>query len=257
MNERSLTLLLIVALFFVLSFQRPVLATSLRLLGQVVPVIEQMNDKKEKGVPSEWKKYTIQEDLVAQAKSEKLTLKNTTSSILFAAQKKRIKRHKEFVQAVKTTDVTRLDLRKSSELTVGQADQLLEGTGLEGLGKAFVEAEKKYQVNAYYLIAHAAWESGWGNSRISREKNNIFGYMAYDNSPYNSAKGFKTKAESIDVVAQFISKQYLNEQGMYFHGPTLQGMNVRYASDQNWNRGIAKVMVSLVKKTPPQETYLV
>lgn len=244
MNDKNLMLLLILALCTAVGMKHSDL-----VFGQANPVIG--------SIPMEGIKLSVGQDSIAEARAEKLTLKNSASSILLTAQKKRIKRHKEFVHAVKTSDVTRLDLRKPSELTIGQAEQLLEGTGLEGLGKAFVEAEKKYQVNAYYLMAHAAWESGWGKSRISREKNNLFGYMAYDGSPYQSAKGFKTKEESIDVVARFISQHYLNEQGMYYHGPTLQGMNVRYASDSNWDRGIAKVMVSLVKKTPPQELYLV
>jgi len=174
-------------------------------------------------------------------------------------QQELAEKHQKFLQEIRNSDVTTLDLRKPSGLNVGQADSLLKGTGLEGLGKAFVEAEKNYQVNAFYLIAHAAWESGWGKSRLSREKNNLFGFMAYDGSPYKSAKRFKSKAEGIDVVARYISQHYLDETGRYYHGPTLRGMNVRYATDQNWDRGIAKVIIYLVKKLPSvdQEQILV
>ena len=158
---------------------------------------------------------------------------------------------------VRNSDVTTLDLRKPSGLSVGQADSILRGTGLEGLGKAFVEAEQNHGVNAVYLMAHAAWESAWGKSKISREKNNLFGYMAYDKSPYKSAKRFQSKAEGIDVVARFISQNYLHESGPYYHGPTLRGMNVRYATDENWNRGIAKVIRHLIKKLPSGDQAVV
>jgi beta-N-acetylglucosaminidase len=158
--------------------------------------------------------------------------------------------NRQFVQVVRETDdITRLDLRKPSGLSVEQADQILKGSGLEGLGKAFVEAEKDYQVNAYYLMAHAAWESSWGKSKLSREKNNLFGFTAYDDNPYYSAHSFSSKSESILTVAKFISDHYLSKNGQYYHGPNLQGMNVEYASDDSWSEGIGQVIRILVKKT--------
>jgi beta-N-acetylglucosaminidase len=158
--------------------------------------------------------------------------------------------NRQFVQTVRAMDdITRLDLRKPSGLSIEQADQILKGTGLEGLGKAFVEAEKDYQVNAYYLMAHAAWESNWGKSKLSIEKNNLFGFMAYDNNPYESAKRFSSKSDSVLTVAQFISEHYLSKNGQYYHGPNLEGMNVEYSTDDSWSEGIGQVMRLLVKKT--------
>ena len=49
-------------------------------------------------------------------------------------------------------------------------------------------------------------------------------------------------------VAYQVRHDYLDESGAYYnssYGPTLTGMNVRYATDQNWKNGIANLMESI------------
>lgn len=142
----------------------------------------------------------------------------------------------------------KLDLRQPSGLTNEQAEAVVKGTKLEGLGSAFVEAENKYKVNALYLISHAALESGWGTNKLARIKNNLFGFQAYDDSPVTSAKGFSSKTECILYVAKYVSEHYLSEDGAYYNGVTLKGMNVKYASDSKWADKIADVMESAQDK---------
>lgn len=277
-KNRIFLLMMNIIILFTISIQNPVIAADLGLQGQAIelykpmlkPILlsfpavnegqknielnESVSDSKQREI-AHISKTKEEYHTVEDAQEEKRIQTIKAAEIRKAIQEKN-KKNGEFLRIVRTTDVTRLDLRKPSGLSDVQAEQLLKGTGLEGLGKAFVTAEQKYKVNAYYLIAHAAWESGWGKSRISREKNNLFGYMAYDRSPYESAHGFKTKADSIDRVASFVSKQYLNEEGRYYHGSDLRGMNVRYATDKNWKNGIAKVMLSLAKKTQPVDELI-
>ena len=45
----------------------------------------------------------------------------------------------------------------------------------------------------------------------------------------------------IQYVAQFIEVNYLTVGGQFYHGPTLRGMNVDYASDPNWAEKIASI----------------
>ncbi|MEW9669074.1 N-acetylglucosaminidase [Ammoniphilus sp. 3BR4] len=264
MYQTSLTSILTITLTLFISIYNPVMAKGLDLIGQadIFSETEEIQEKnlypppkremeKEIDVQAFEKASSPKPNAVTQAKE------NVTASMPVRPVKRLGKINREFIHLVKTSDVTRLDLRKPSGLNHSQADALLKGTGLEGLGKAFVETEERYQVNAYYLIAHAAWESGWGKSRISKEKNNLFGFSAYDKSPYRSAKKFDSKEDGIDTVAQYISENYLHENGRYYHGPHLKGMNVRYASDPNWQKGIASVMYSLAKKTPTAEDKLV
>lgn len=116
---------------------------------------------------------------------------------------------------------------------------------LVGLGQGFVDTGKKHSINAFYIAAHAAWESSWGTSQLARDKNNLFGYGAYDSCPYECAWTFKTKEECVDTVMLHVKTDYLTEDGKYYHGATLRGMNVSYATDQNWQNGIVSIMNSL------------
>ncbi|RXT08083.1 N-acetylglucosaminidase [Ammoniphilus sp. CFH 90114] len=253
MYQKSLTSMLTFIFTSIIAIYNPVVAAGIEMFGQAGLFTESSEMLQE--IPDE-PSHVVQapvEDLVQEAREEKQSMENTTASILYQSMKQSEEVNQEFIQLVKTTDVTRLDLRKPSGLSQEQADALIEGTGLEGLGKAFVETEERYQVNAYYLIAHAAWESAWGRSRISKEKNNLFGFSAYDQSPYQSARKFASKEEGIDAVARYISEHYLSEDGKYYNGAHLEGMNIRYATDENWQNGIGKVIVSLAKKTPPVE----
>ncbi|MDP4103590.1 MAG: Ig-like domain-containing protein [Bacillota bacterium] len=108
--------------------------------------------------------------------------------------------------------------------------------------QAFIDAQNKYGVNAQYLVAHAIWETGWGGSQIYAYKHNLFGYGAYDTNPFNGAYYFPTDADSINFEAYIVRKNYLDPTGKYYSGSNLKGMNVYYASDQNWVNGIANLM---------------
>ncbi|GGD28524.1 N-acetylglucosaminidase [Pontibacillus salipaludis] len=111
--------------------------------------------------------------------------------------------------------------------------------------EAFQKAEGLYNVNAVYLIAHAAHETAWGMSTIARDKHNLFGLKAYDHCPYTCATSFASYADSILYNAQYVKKAYLIEGAAYYHGPNLKGMNVRYATDVRWDEKIGRIMGSL------------
>ena len=120
----------------------------------------------------------------------------------------------------------------------------------------FYYAEQEYGINGVFLASLAIHESGWGTSRIALDKNNLFGYQAYDGSAYSSAKVFSDYSEGIDLVARVLMKYYLNSNGesiyggdiadgRYFTSPTIKGVNKYYASDPNWANSIYKIMSDL------------
>ncbi|MNV28758.1 putative endo-beta-N-acetylglucosaminidase precursor [compost metagenome] len=150
----------------------------------------------------------------------------------------------DFVTFAKRTKFKNYDLRTVTGLNGYQLDSLLKGTGLEGLGSAYAEAESLYGVSAIALVAMSAHESTWGTSSIANSRNNLFGYQAYD-SDTNSAKRFKTRKECILTVAKHLSENYLSENGAYYNGPTFKGVNVRYASDKEWTTKVENVLISL------------
>lgn len=113
----------------------------------------------------------------------------------------------------------------------------------------FYYAEKQYGINGIFLAAVAIHESGWGGSKIANDKNNLFGYGAYDRSPYESSYQFSDYSEGIDLLARVFVKYYLNPAGTkiydgnkaagtYYNGPTLSGVNKKYATDKKWANGV-------------------
>lgn len=153
--------------------------------------------------------------------------------------------HKDYVV---TYDMpyTTMNLNQGSLLTAGNIDNAILSQSLYsplvGWGFAFKEAEKEFKVNALYIASHAALESSWGNSQIAKDKRNLFGLKAYDVCPYECATSFSSFEDSILYNARYVKNAYLRPNGQWYHGSTLKGMNVSYASDIGWGDKIASIM---------------
>ncbi|MCI8273600.1 MAG: SH3 domain-containing protein [Clostridia bacterium] len=123
----------------------------------------------------------------------------------------------------------------------------------------FYYIEKQYNINGLFVASIGIHESAWGTSKISKNKKNLFGYGAYDSSPYSSSYNFSTYAEGIDLIARVLVKYYLNPKGTpiyggevasgkYYSGNTVSAVNKRYATDKNWANKVYKYMEYLYKK---------
>lgn len=145
------------------------------------------------------------------------------------------------------------DLNTVVDVTGAQIDRAIRRTRsdspLIGLGQTFVDVGNDLGINAYYIAAHAAWESSWGTSSLAQDKNNLFGYGAYDHCPYECALSYDSKADCVRSVMNMIKADYLTPDGKYYNGSTLRGMNQNYATDTNWMKGIAQIMNSLVARS--------
>lgn len=163
------------------------------------------------------------------------------------------------VQRIKMTLEEGIPLNQSTDLSLEDYKKILSGNSadrnhvIEENAEAFYNADKTYHMNGVFLAAMAIHESGWGMSTIANDKKNLFGYGAYDRSPYESSFSFETYAEGIDLVAKVLVKYYINEEGTpiygeevakgsYYNEPTVAGVNVRYASDGEWHHKIYKYM---------------
>jgi len=123
---------------------------------------------------------------------------------------------------------------------------LAANTPLPALGAAFIAAERKYGVNAKFLVAAAMHESGMGTSDIARFKHNLFGYNAYDRSPFKSANAYGTFAANIDATAKFIKDFYLTPSGRWWGGaPTLRSMQRFWSSSRRWGENVAQIANSI------------
>lgn len=158
-----------------------------------------------------------------------------------------------------------MDLMRPSGLTLEQFKKVLSGNSqdkqkvIENNAEFFYYIEKQYGINGIYIASMAIHEGGWGTSKIANDKKNLFGYGAYDSNPYGGAFEFDTYAEGIDLVARVLVKNYLNPKGTeiydgqvatgaYYNGPTLTGVNTRYASDKNWANAVFKWMTYLYNR---------
>lgn len=130
---------------------------------------------------------------------------------------------------------------------------------IENCAEFFYQAEQNYRINGLFLASIGIHESNWGMSNIAKQKNNLFGYGSYDSSPMASSFTFESYQYGIDLVAKVLVKYYLNEPGTviydneiatgsYYNGPTIAGVNVRYASDTNWSNRVYAIMESLYRE---------
>lgn len=141
------------------------------------------------------------------------------------------------------------DVRIRSNASAEAINAKLKGTAMEGLGSDFIKAEEKYGINAWFLTALAVHESAYGSSAIAKDKNNLFGYQAYDATPYESARKFISPGEGIDRVAANLANAYLKEDGTYFNGYSIDAINKRYATDGNWANAVKAHMTHLMENT--------
>ena len=157
-----------------------------------------------------------------------------------------------------------MQLNKPSGLTLEQFKKVLSDS--KDINKIFSDnaeyfyyIEKQYNINGIFVAAVGIHESAWGTSKIALQKNNLFGYGAYDSSPYNSAYTYNDYSQSIGLIARVFVKYYLNPKGTsiyggeiavgtYYNGPTLTGVNTRYATDKNWANAVFSHMKYLYNK---------
>lgn len=157
-----------------------------------------------------------------------------------------------------------MELNKPSGLSLEQFKKVLTDSKdvnkvMQNNAEYFYYIEEQYNINGLFVAAVAIHESGWGTSKISKDKHNLFGYGAYDSNPYNGAYEFSDYSESIDLIARVFVKYYLNPKGTsiyggeqasgkYYNGPTLTGVNTKYATDKNWANAVYKHMEYLYNK---------
>ncbi len=157
-----------------------------------------------------------------------------------------------------------MELNKPSGLTLEQFKKVLSDE--KDINKIFINnaeyfyyIEKQYNINGIFIAAIGIHESAWGTSKLAKEKNNLFGYGAYDSNPYNGAYQFSNYSESIDLLARVLVKYYLNPKGTniyggekavgtYYNGATISGVNTKYASDKQWCNKVYQYMKYLYNK---------
>lgn len=136
---------------------------------------------------------------------------------------------------------------RENDFSADELENGLEGTNLAGLGADFKKAEETYGVNAILLMAMAKHETGNGTSELFTNKNNLFGFNAYDYDPYNQAKDFATPGDSIMTVAKHLKQEYLSPDGDFYNGMSTDGIGTLYATDPDWSKKISWMMIEVAE----------
>ena len=149
-----------------------------------------------------------------------------------------------------------LPARSKTSLTASQLEQytiqMVSSGKLLNAGSSLISNQNTYGVNALIMYANAALESGWGQSQIAINKNNLFGHGAVDSNPYYGANGYASVDDCVKYHAKmFISEGYCDPKdysGRYYGshlGDKESGINVKYASDPYWGEKIAHICWSV------------
>ena len=121
------------------------------------------------------------------------------------------------------------DVRQHSIITGSRLNDVFGGV-LKGKGDKFVSEARKNNLCPIFFAAICMHESANGNSKFSREKNNVFGI--FKNGKYHSFN-------SVDECIEFAAK--------------LLGMSKLYAGGKNWTiLGIQKVYCPVGAKNDPK-----
>lgn len=176
---------------------------------------------------------------------ENLSLNNIDNEIVTDEEIKKLKIEYEKLQARKKEELIeakRIEgvtyLRENVTVISGITEEemkevLLKTKGSKTmihLANAFVDAEKKYGVNAFFMAGIVALESGFATSRRALEDNNLTGYEVYSDS--SEGRLFSSHEESVLHTARHLSKNYLKEGAMYYNGLSVDAIQLMYCPDE-------------------------
>ena len=182
---------------------------------------------------------------------ENLSLNNIDNEIVTDEEIKKLKieyeklqdrKKEELIEAKRIEGVTYLreNVTVISGITEEEMKEVLLKTKgsktMIHLANAFVDAEKKYGVNAFFMAGIVALESGFATSRRALEDNNLTGYEVYSDS--SEGRLFSSHEESVLHTARHLSKNYLKEGAMYYNGLSVDAIQLMYCPDEEDRKSV-------------------
>ena len=143
------------------------------------------------------------------------------------------------------------DLTVPSNITYEELYNVLEGTGLEDIATSLVDSEC-YNVNSFILCSIVALESSWGKSQKALNYNNLGGVGVYNDNTVGAI--YSSRSECIFSMAEFLSRDYLSADGVYFNGYSIWDVNIKYCASSNWADKVLVIANQLLSKY--KEIYL-
>lgn len=138
-------------------------------------------------------------------------------------------------------NISRLD--KPSGMTLEQMEHLIDqfeligikNSRFKGTAKDLLIAERKYNVNALFVLSIGIHESYYGTSALARNKNNLFGLMGGT----KTGLYYSSRKECIDYEFRLMRNEYIN-RGL----TTVSKISYKYCNPpQHWAVSISNLMV--------------
>ncbi len=148
-----------------------------------------------------------------------------------------------------------LPLRSKTDISSTVFDSYLKSVKgsssvMNGKGSAFIDAQNTYGCNALIVYAMACLESAYGTSGYATNRNNLFGWSAYDDSP-NNASYFSSVQVCVNEQMGRNLNWFLDYTNRRYFGSCVgnkgSGINVQYASDPYWGMKIASIAYAIDK----------
>lgn len=156
---------------------------------------------------------------------------------------------------------------RPSYMTSRELDSRVEGTPLYGLGKYFLQAEKKSGIGADVLLSIACHESNYGrnywsgNARYNGRYypcNQIFSWGVTGEGPHVYSFYYSKKDCIVgginpitrkyqEGVPEKIYNLYLRPGAPYYSGQTLYAIGKHYAKDDRWYLGVERILDAIPK----------
>lgn len=111
------------------------------------------------------------------------------------------------------TDITHLPSRVINADTI---DVFLAGKGSSLVvidWKHVVESCVKLSINPIFIVSRVIFEAGWkAESRIARMKNNVLGWNATDQNPFENATTFASWTDCVIYVIHDLYRYYIHRK---------------------------------------------
>ena len=206
----------------------------------------EINDK-EKQIEKLEDTLDILKEETTEAFNEAENYINNIEGKLQESESKKEDLQKQIDEMMKEVSLDSSNVSQPSGATTYHMKKALKDTSMYHLADAFVDAEKEYGVNAFFLAGIVALESSWAtSSRATDGSNNLTGHAVYSDSSKGSQ--FSSHYESVMITARDIKRDYLTEGGIWNRGLSIAGVNVKYSADPTWKDKVAKIGYDLLWK---------
>lgn len=186
--------------------------------------------------------YQLEQAEIERLEREKAEAEQQAREEAERARQAEIARQQE-IQRRNNIQVNVNDVSITSGVTQSEFERVLANTGMSDVAWVFSFCEEKFGINGIVLAGLVALESGWGNSDHAIYRNNMTGYnIVSDSSSYS----FASRADSVIATARLLANDYLNPEGRYYNGKSLEAINIKYCANSDWHTKITVIANKLL-----------